>query len=215
MSSNGCIDERGNDMSEGFEGVTIPRWEWRVFGRSFQKPSAIIQHHPCLRERQSTDLYILSEFSTVNCKIRDSVLDLKVLLKTSKDRLEQWASHRKILFPISINDIGELTELLRIQKLPARMNYDEGEFIRILRQCARLNLVKILKKRVEYLVNGVKVEIAGLTINADNFQTIGVEHEAQDKAWKVIRLLEIDGFENMNYVHFLKTVFLKKQGQVA
>ena len=200
-------------MSEGFEGVTIPRWEYRVFGKSLQKPSAIIRHHPCLRERQSADLYILSEFSTVNCKIRDSVLDVKVLLKTGKDRLEQWTSHLKISFPVTLNDIDELAELLKVRKFPAKLSYTEEEFIQTVRQCADLNLIEIRKKRAGYLVNGVKVEIAGLTVNGDNFQTIGVEHEAPDKAWKVVRLLEIDGFENMNYIRFLKTAFPKRQGQ--
>ncbi|MDD5765151.1 MAG: hypothetical protein PHW79_02695 [Candidatus Marinimicrobia bacterium] len=200
-------------MNEVFEGMTFPRWEWRVFGKSLQEPSEIIRHYPCLRERQSADLYVLSEFSTVNCKVRDSVLDVKILLKTGKDRLEQWTSHRKISFPPTLNDIDELVGLLKIGKLPAKMNYDEEEFIRAVGQYAKLNLVKVQKKRAEYLINGVKVEIAGLMINGDNFQTVGVEHEAPDKAWKVIRLLEIDGLENTNYIHFLKTKFPRRQEQ--
>jgi exopolyphosphatase/guanosine-5'-triphosphate,3'-diphosphate pyrophosphatase len=66
----------------------IPRWEWRTFGTEFPETENILSSLECSRVKISEEVYILSKNSNENCKIRNSLMDIKVLEQVGDDGLE-------------------------------------------------------------------------------------------------------------------------------
>jgi exopolyphosphatase/guanosine-5'-triphosphate,3'-diphosphate pyrophosphatase len=68
----------------------VPRWEWRTFGASLEQGASAIRKYDETRVKQSTEQYIVSRRGSDNVKIRDGLIDIKTLLDTNDDGLEQW-----------------------------------------------------------------------------------------------------------------------------
>ena len=56
-----------------------PRWEWRTFTNDLKKAEENIRKFPEGKTRESAEVYILSEVSMDNTKVRDDLMDIKTL----------------------------------------------------------------------------------------------------------------------------------------
>ena len=68
----------------------VPRWEWRTFGRRFGRAEAAFAAL-APEDPTSQELYLLSG-DDASAKIRDELMDIKVLQEVNSDGLEQSAS---------------------------------------------------------------------------------------------------------------------------
>ena len=84
----------------------IPRWEWRSFGRRFPSAEERLARLTPSGVQESDEIYLLSA-SGDNVKVRDALMDVKVLQEINADGLEQWTPVMKAGFPLSASRHGE------------------------------------------------------------------------------------------------------------
>ena len=91
-----------------------PRWEWRTFGVRFAGAEARLAKldaaAACRRATRST----CSPAAGDNVKVRDALMDIKVLREVDADGLEQWTPVMKAGFPLPAADVAKVFESLRL-----------------------------------------------------------------------------------------------------
>jgi hypothetical protein len=183
----------------------IPRWEWRTFGESFGEAEDIIKTNSA-KVRESSEIYILSEMSNDNTKVRDELMDIKYLVQVNDDKLEQWNPLLKASFPISVESLRQVIKSWKVE-IPAgsvkEMTYEE--FIEgLVKTHPNLRAVDVFKERHGYIINECIVEIANLKFNGKPIRTVAVEQEDPVKVMETVKMLKLDKFENINYLRALK-----------
>ncbi len=184
----------------------IPRWEWRTFGENLEDGIKAIQAYPEGKVRQSSEIYILSEHSNDNTKIRDELMDIKTLIRVNKDGLEQWTPILKAGFPIHITDLAIVYKAFNIP-LPY-LKKDEYTYEEYLNELIGSNkslfMVNVVKERHGFTIDDCIVEIAYVKFNEVPIQTIAVEHADPELVIKTVRKLGLDHYENINYIKAMK-----------
>lgn len=184
----------------------IPRWEWRTFGDDLKDGISAIQAYPEGKVRESAEIYILSEKSNDNTKIRDELMDIKTLIRVNQDGLEQWTPILKAGFPIHITDLAIVYKAFNIP-LPylKKDEYTYDEYLNdLISPNKALHTVSVVKERHGYTIDGCIVEIAYVKFNNVAHQTIAVEHADPDLVIKTVKKLGLDHYENINYIKAMK-----------
>jgi len=184
----------------------VPRWEWRTFGQDFGESEALINQYPCLRVKESREIYILSSNAGDNCKIRNSQIDIKVLERIDAQRLELWKPLLKAAFPINREIVRLLMRTLHVRKpMLLRERYTHHQFIdNIIKPHPKLTAVNVHKLRRGFNVEGVEIELADLKINRHNLRSVAIEHENPELVAKMLEKLGLKRFTNVNYISALK-----------
>lgn len=186
----------------------IPRWEWRTFTENLGQAETTICSHPEEKTRQSSEVYILSEVSSDNTKIRDDLMDIKTLQQVNEDRLEQWLPIMKGTFPLPAAEIEKVFRCFRVT-LPkmARQEYTFEQYLNeLIRPSKLLRAVNVHKKRTGFAINNCIVEIAEVTVDNRMTKTAAVEMEDPEKVIFTVRELGLDAFPNINYLRGLKNL---------
>lgn len=186
----------------------IPRWEWRTFAHDLGKAESNIRKHPERKTRESSEVYILSEVSMDNAKIRDELMDIKTLLQVNEDRLEQWMPIMKASFPIQIPDIENVFKCFKVV-LPTlqRKEYTLQQYMdELIGKSKLLKAVNVHKKRTGFTINNCIVEIAVVTVDDKKIKTAAVEMEDPQMVIATVKELELDSFPNINYLRGLKNL---------
>ena len=76
-----------------------PRWEWRSFGNRFGEADRRLAQLTPSGVQESDEIYLLPPAGS-NVKIRDALMDIKVLREVNADGLEQWTPVMKGGFPL-------------------------------------------------------------------------------------------------------------------
>ncbi|MBP7462656.1 MAG: hypothetical protein KBA26_15335 [Candidatus Delongbacteria bacterium] len=184
----------------------IPRWEWRTFTQDLGSAEAAIRRHPEEKTRQSSEIYILSEVSSDNTKIRDNLMDIKTLQQVNPDRLEQWMPIMKGTFPLPVAEIEKVFRCFRVS-MPTvqRTEYTLDQYLNeLIRPSELLKAVNVDKKRTGFTINNCIVEIAEVTVDGKTIKTAAVEMEDPGKVIMTVRELGLDRFPNINYLRGLK-----------
>ncbi|GAK56498.1 hypothetical protein U27_03460 [Candidatus Vecturithrix granuli] len=182
----------------------IPRWEWRTF--TYQTDvEAQISMYPLTRQVESSDVYILSELSMENTKVRDNLMDIKSLQVVTKDGLEQWKPVKKAKFPLPLSEVQAMFSLFKVP-MPefSKEVCTFEEFVELARSDDRIICVTVDKSRRLYDVKGCIVEVAALKIEGRSIMTVAVELEDPDKVREIMQMLGLTGLENINYVTAIK-----------
>jgi hypothetical protein len=87
------------------------RWEWRTFGQRFGEADARFAALTSSGTTDSDETYFLAPGGD-NVKVRDALMDVKVLQAVNADGLEQWAPVMKAGFPLSATDAARVFEAL-------------------------------------------------------------------------------------------------------
>ena len=82
----------------------IPGWEWRTFGRRFGIAEKHFAELAPAGIQESDELYLLGGAGE-NVKIRDDLLDIKVLREVDAAGLERWEPVMKKGFPLPKADV--------------------------------------------------------------------------------------------------------------
>ena len=190
-----------------------PRFEYRTFGQNFTENAKLMARFsmPIPRkvwERASDEIYILSKTNDINnTKIRDGKMDIKTYVQTV-DGLEQWNPLMKGEFPIS-------KEVLEKEVFPAfqvpmpvlnQATYTYDEFIEMIQNHPDLQAVKVHKYRYGYMVNNTICEVAEVLINGAKVCTINSESTEIEDIKKNMQDVELNAFENINYLQAIKRV---------
>jgi hypothetical protein len=186
----------------------IPRWEWRTFAKDLWKAEENIRKFPEGKSRESSEVYILSEVSMDNTKVRDNLMDIKTLQQVNEDRLELWLPIMKGTFPLPVAEIEKVFKCFKVA-LP-RFNRAEYTFEQYLDEVIKpsklLKAVKVVKKRTGFTINNCIVEIAEVKVEDKWIKTAAVEMEDPALVIKTVRELGLDAFPNINYLRGLKNL---------
>ncbi len=91
-------------MTGGIPGI-IPRWEWRTFGDHFPAAEAAFGAMESTGIQESDEIYLLAGARN-GVKIRDDLMDVKILREISAEGLERWEPVLKASFPMSADDVS-------------------------------------------------------------------------------------------------------------
>lgn len=183
----------------------IARWEWRTFGHAFGIAEEKIQTYPA-KVRESSEVYILSANSMDNTKIRDMLMDIKYLVQVNENKLEQWFPLMKASFPIQPEELRQTVKAWKIEVAAAAIKeYSYDDFLNVfVRRQPQLKMVHVYKERHGFTINNCIVEMANLKFDNQPIRTIAVEHEDPALVYDTVRMLNLEGFENINYLRALK-----------
>lgn len=182
----------------------IPRWEWRTFGHSFGVAEDKIRTFPA-KVRESSEVYILSSESMDNTKIRDMLMDIKYLVQANENKLEQWNPLLKAGFPLPVDALRQTVTAWKVRVPESDFKeYSYEDFLSFVNKHPQLKAVNVFKERHGFMINNCIVEVANLKFNDQPIRTIAVEQEDQALVWETVKSLNLDGFENINYLKALK-----------
>ena len=186
----------------------IARWEWRTFGTTeFGNSEKLIRAKGEAQVRKSGEVYILSSLSMNNTKVRDDLMDIKTLKATNADRLEQWNPILKAAFPLGRDVLPEVFAAFGVA-LPAlaRDAYTLQQYLdELIAPRPELRVVTVAKERHGFMIDGCIVEIADVTFDGKPFHTVAVEHADPKLVMDTVRALELERYENINYLRAMKS----------
>ena len=177
-----------------------PRWEWRSFGRRFGAAEAHLAQLTPSGVQESDETYLLAPAGG-NVKIRDALMDIKVLREVNADGLEQWTPVMKAGFPIPAVEAVRVLEALALPvPKPMRASYTQDEFIaQFAAPGAAVRVVTVHKRRVRYTVGGCMAELSDVVVNGKPTRTLAVESEDAAGVMQAVRELGLGGYSNTSY----------------
>lgn len=189
----------------------IPRYEFRAFGHHFEKQiEKMNQLSKVERIRDIYEVYLMSVGNSKNnVKIRNKMMDIKVLLNKKKG-FELWEPYMVGEFPLT-------TEVLNSEVFPAfgveaplfeREIYTLEQFLKeLIYPDPDIIAVYTEKKRYAYTINNCICELAEVLINGALIKTIAIESENVDDVTATKVLLGFtEQVENVNYPLAIKRV---------
>lgn len=180
--------------------IIVPRWEWRSFDEAFPEAERRFAALEQTGIQDSEELYLLSHAGGANVKIRDGLMDVKVLEEVDASGLERWKPVMKAEFPVSASVIASVFEALDIEA-PAlnRDSYELDAFLSELIEPSAVRPVDVHKHRVRYVVNGCASEVTDVVADGRACRTIAIESEDAAAVLEGVQSMGLDGYVNTNY----------------
>jgi exopolyphosphatase / guanosine-5'-triphosphate,3'-diphosphate pyrophosphatase len=186
----------------------IPRWEWRTFGHRFPAADAVFDTLEPSAVAESDETYFLSPAASANVKIRDELIDIKVLREVDADGLERWEPVLKRPFPLSPDDLGTVLDAIGIARGAAASTgaTSEAEFLALVEADPHARSVPVHKRRVRYTVNGCMAERSAVEAGGRTALTIAVESTDRPAVVVAVESLGLGDYVNTNYAAGLSQV---------
>ena len=180
--------------------VIVPRWEWRWFGPRLGPAESKLAALTPVGVQESSETYLLSGAGD-NVKVRDALMDIKVLREVDRNGLEQWTPVMKAGFPLPAAEVAKVFEALRLEPLPLRRtSYSLEEFINELAvPSGRIRAVSVHKRRTRYTVGGCMAELSEVVADGKPTRTVAVESEDAAAVIAAVRSLGLSGYVNTSY----------------
>ena len=177
-----------------------PRWEWRTFGRGFGAAEVRLAALASTGVQESDELYLLHGAAD-NVKVRDALMDIKVLKRVDENGLEQWTPVMKQSFPLQPADVARVLEALRLPVPPlSRVSYTLEEFVNdFAAPGSPIRAVQVHKRRVRYLVGGCMAEVSEVMAGGKATRTVAVESEDAAAVMRAVDELGFRGYTNTSY----------------
>ena len=178
----------------------VPRWEWRTFGAHFGIAETRFAELTPGAVQESDELYFLGG-SGANVKVRDDLLDIKVLREVSAEGLERWEPIMKQPFPLPAADAAKVFASLGLAAPQlARDAYTLDQFIgEAVAPSGVLHPVRVHKRRVRYTVGGCISELSDVRAEGRATRTIAIEAEDAAAVVSAVASVGLDGYFNTNY----------------
>jgi exopolyphosphatase/guanosine-5'-triphosphate,3'-diphosphate pyrophosphatase len=156
--------------------------------------------------QESDELYFLGG-AGANAKLRDDLMDIKVLREVGQDGLERWEPVMKQAFPLPAADAEKVFASLglRAPRL-GRDVYTVDQFTELLVANALLRPVKVHKRRVRYTVGGCISEVSDVRADGKATRTIAIEAEDAAAVVSAVASVGLGGYLNTNYALGLKAL---------
>ena len=179
----------------------VPRWEWRTFGSSFgAAEDALAELASSGEPKESDELYLLST-EDGNVKVRDGLMDIKVLREADQAGLERWEPVMKHPFPLAAEDVSLVLEVLRVpQPRLTRSAYDLDELLdELVRPIGAVREAQIHKRRTRFTVGGCMAELTDVIADGRSTRTVAVESEDAEAVLEAVRSVGLDSYLNVSY----------------
>ncbi len=181
-----------------------PRWEWRTFGTCFGIAEARFAELTPTGVQESDELYVLGAGSA-NVKVRDELLDVKVLRAVDANGLERWEPVMKAPFPLSAADMASAYTFLGLAAPGLNRDaYTLAQFASDL-SAAGATSVRVHKRRVRYTVGGCTSELTDISADGKHTRTIAIESEDAAAVISAVASVSLSGFFNTNYSRGLRS----------
>lgn len=184
------------------------RYEFRIWAKTLEEPRTRLQRLATPGSIQtSKETYLISSATDrCNTKIRDDLLDIKVLIAVDRG-LEQWQPALKAGFPLEASVI--VTQIfprleLEAPRLSAPQYYMDQFLDEVAGALPGIAIVPASKVRLRFILGACRAEFSAVTINDAAFETVAVESLDPDAALTIIRQLGIDRTANASYVCQIK-----------
>ena len=178
----------------------VPRWEWRWFGRRLGPAESRLAALTPVGVQESDETYLLSGAGD-NVKVRDALMDIKVLREVDRNGLEQWTPVMKAGFPLPAAEVAKVFAALRLGSPPLRRaSYTLEEFIDELAvPSGRIRAISVHKRRTRYTVGGCMAELSEVVADGKPTRTVAVESEDAAAVIAAVRSLGLGGYGNTSY----------------
>lgn len=190
----------------------IPRWEWRTFDEDLKVYKEKLSRFNLFREVESSENYLISRHTQVNCKLRNELLDIKMPLRFDKQKkLEQWTVFAKYSFPLPAENVAGLCMLLQVKlNWLDREEYQLAEFLEeIVADNRDIYNIPVSKVRQIYKVDQVQLEYSQVQLADDKYDTIAIEGTDQKKIIMLCEELGLENNENINYLKAMKRMLFQ------
>jgi hypothetical protein len=181
----------------------VPRWEWRTFGTRFGLAESRFAGLRPGAVQESDELYFLGGHGA-NVKVRDDLMDIKVLQEVGADGLERWEPVMKKSFPLPAADAAQVFASLHLAAPQlVRDAYTLDQFVGELAMAGSvLRPVRVHKRRLRYTVVGCISELSDLRADGKATRTIAIEAEDAAVVVSAVASVGLAGYLNTNYVQF-------------
>jgi exopolyphosphatase/guanosine-5'-triphosphate,3'-diphosphate pyrophosphatase len=188
--------------------IIIPRWEWRTFADRGAAADARFDALEPEQVRDSDETYLVSAATDASVKLRDELVDVKVLVDTDADGLQQWRPVLKAPFPLSAADVRELMQAAGVSDSElVREAYTRDQLAALLIGAETLLItIEVHKRRAHYTLDGCMAERSELRTEHGSRHTIGIESEDPVRVSAVVRELGFDTQANVSLPHELKAL---------
>ena len=143
----------------------IPRWEWRTFGDRIREGRGGVRGADPTGVQESDGLDTCSPQPVGNVKVRDDLMDIKVLREVDAAGLERWEPVMKAGFPLAAEQAGALSPR-RWASWPHRRPAEAGRWTPSWRgrRAGRsvFSVVPVHKRRVRSPGRGCTAEVVGV-----------------------------------------------------
>jgi len=185
--------------------AVVPRWEWRTFGTGVDAIEASLPGVFSGEAHVSVEQYFLGPAGG-NVKIRDDLMDVKVLRETNADGLERWEPVLKTGFPISGGDLRVVIEALGMTIPPPERDAFSLDEMRAVFD-GSVREIEITKRRVRGSVGGCMAEIADVDALGTTTRTFAIESEDPDAVVAAQRELGLTDVPNTSYPQQLAVIY--------
>src|SRR4051794_14338718 len=107
----------------------VPRWEWRTFGDRFGAGDRRFDGLTPEAVRETDEVYVLSRLTDSSVKLRDQLIDVKVLREVSDDGLERWEPVLKAPAVLPPDDFHVLADGLGLEVLAVRVHKRRAPYL--------------------------------------------------------------------------------------
>ena len=195
-----------------------PRFEFRTFARGLGGVERRFRElSPMAGIRESAETYIMSKGNNENnTKIRDAMMDIKVFVREERG-LEQWNPRMKGAFPMD-------AAVLRDEVFPAfgvdlpepeRDVYTLEQYLaEVIEPHPGLQAVSVFKRRFAFTINDCIAELGDVYVNGARIRTANLESVDVEAILAGMKMVGLEGYENINYLMAIKRVIGMEQGTI-
>ena len=177
----------------------VQRWEWRTFGRSVPTAEAVFETLGSTTET-SEELYLLTPDGD-NVKVRDGLMDIKVLRETDASGLQRWEPILKAPIPLGEAAARTVFEGLRrpLPDVPP-----EGLTLEAVLTAAGAGapggprVLRVHKERARYTVAGCQAERSVFEVDGRRTTSIAVESPDPSAVLAAVRALGLSDYLNLD-----------------
>ena len=195
-----------DDETHSSAPVVVPRWEWRTVGDLEGADQALA----FLRETEpaeSDETYVLSMHGDASVKVRDGLLDVKVLQQVNGAGLQLWVPTVKAPFPLDDDTVATVRDALGAPQVTSRPSASNLEELveGLIGSRDDLRAVEVHKSRRRAVLDGCMVELTELTVEGTTTSTAVAEAPDPALVSDTVRRLGLAGRTNVPVARGLKT----------
>lgn len=178
----------------------VPRWEWRAFATRFGVVEDRLAELPQTGVQDSDEIYFLGGPGAI-VKVRDALLDVKVLREVDASGLERWEPVIKQPFPLPAQEVARTYAAFGLTAPHlARETYTLAQLIdELVTPSTALRPVTVHKHRLRYTVDGCTAELTDVVAAGKRSRTIAIEDEDPAAVIRAVASAGLDGYLNTNY----------------
>jgi hypothetical protein len=157
------------------------------------------------------ETYIVSERSPHNVKVRNNRLEIKRLIRGSRDGLQLWTPVLSATFPLADSDLRAVARALKVKIPPYEVRaqalfspHDLERHFVFANQALRA--VTITKQRTRLLLDHCHGELVEVVIRNEEWTSVAFEDQDAAVVRRAIEHLALNTFTNTSYPAALKSL---------